>query len=255
MAQQVQMRSLVTSELAGGPVNNRANRVKALTDVTRALAEANIPYVVTDGAALGLVRNGTLEAHDDDIDIQVKVDGWDMIVGSLLGGSSGESILEELVPKHRLQVYKNWWYLKVQAADWGPLTFHLLRDVDPALVQEDYEADLLCSDTGLIPLSDLFPARFLNPGSLPGIKVAVPNRAEKRFVARYGYDWRIPKFHFKGTGWRLFGSKYANSTLESSLASQQTDKETQESLHWNLDHKKSEELFHRLCPEWHEPKH
>jgi len=222
---------------SAGPVTNRTYRETALRDVVEFLTDANVSFVVVGGASLGIIRNGTLEEEDDDIDIQVADDAWDMLI------SSGASSLEKLVREKRrlgyedsneeefwwswwFDKYEDWWFLKLEGDEWGPLTLHLLRDVDPALVQEHQVAgDLLCSDEGLIPRSDLFPARLVNPSGIPGLTLPVPNHAEKRFEARYGTDWRTPKAHFKAEdrgGWTLR----------------------------DLSHEQSVDLFRLLCPDW-----
>lgn len=166
--------------------------------VMSALRELGYPTFVNSGTLLGLVREGSAIADDDDIDLAV-----------LLGSSSLRDVAEE------------WTALRLRLGEVGLLKpgFDIRTKIHcKVAVHGDVKVDLFpawISDDrvfvwphthGDLPAAALLP---LGQREVAGVSVPVPRDPESMLEINYGPDWRVPDPTFR-FAWRDARARFAD---------------------------------------------
>jgi len=173
---------------SGGPVVPKEHREAALRDTVKLFTDSGVTFFAGAGVALGLIRDGSLLAHDDDIDLFVAADTFHLAAKVLK--EFREDLVVELDRDH---------FVRVHAPDWGPVDLYSLEPVDATKVKDPAEADLLCErqDKVMVNASVAFPAVLVDIQSVPGVGVPIPHLPEAYALHFYGAEWRTPQDHSK----------------------------------------------------------
>lgn len=163
----------------------RPEAMAALRAASEALAGAGIVHWLTYGALLGLVREGGLLDHDNDIDLAIAGRPDPAAVRAALGAAGflerGINLIGGTVGNHKFQR--------------GPVAFDLFYvDRDGELYRDRCPMDRhsVCSGT--------HPAMALTPLDCGGFSVPAPADREAYLAHLYGPGWRIPD---RNWDWRL----------------------------------------------------
>jgi hypothetical protein len=166
--------------------------------VMSAMRELGYPTFVNSGTLLGLVREGSAIADDDDVDLAV-----------LLRSSSLRDVAEE------------WNALRIRLGEVGLLKpgFDIRSmthckvavhggvkvDLFPAWVSDD-RVFVWPHTHGELPAAALLP---LGQREVAGLSVAVPSDPEAMLEINYGPDWRVPDPTFR-FAWRDARARFAD---------------------------------------------
>lgn len=142
-----------------------------------ALARAGARPFLVDGTLLGAVREGSLMAHDKDVDLGVFIESWrpECVTAMQRAGfehrrtfGSAERGLELSFRRRDLKLDVFMYYLD------GDVRYHAAWPKGQAPIRYDYQA------------FDLAPI------ALAGREFMAPADPEAFLVAKYGEDWRVP---------------------------------------------------------------
>lgn len=159
------------------------------------LSEDYGPSFLVSGSLLGLVREGALLAHDDDLDIAI-----------LLPATSANEAAEQWVAIRRdlgrremlnepVMAMMDPPILKPNRVDGVPV------DLFPAWI-ENGKMFVYPHTYGDLKTSDVLPLK-----NDTGTKAAIPANPEKMLAVNYGPDWRIPDTSAK-LDWDLWGKNF-----------------------------------------------
>lgn len=168
------------------------------SDLAARLAVLDLEVFANSGTLLGIVREGTLLEHDNDIDLGVLLDAR----------TEEDAATEWLALCDRLIADG----VAVERSSWSKVTLKMQKigifgvDLFPAWIDGDDKLFVYPHTYGAMTRAQLLPyERHAATG------LSVPKDAEAMLVCNYGEDWRVPN-----AGW-TFGWKTANENFASFL--------------------------------------
>jgi hypothetical protein len=150
--------------------------------ITAQLSDLGHACFANSGTLLGLIRDGRLISHDDDVDLAVLMHASEFAsvarewVGLRQRLADAHALDEDFETGRRT-------HCKVRLADGTKV------DLFPAWLSRTGEAHVWPHTPGTLVREDLLPLRRLSLGEA---EVAVPHRPERLLEANYGPDWRTP---------------------------------------------------------------
>lgn len=171
-----------TDTTRSGPDVSAQQREITLREGVALLRAADIDFVAAYGTLLGIVRDGGMLKHDDDVDL-IASGATFHLVSPALRNSTRDLTFE----------WDTDWFVRVFAPGWGPLDIYRFDAIDPLFARSSKEVQLGCEhwDSYVLPNAEVFPAKLVQPHSLPGLQIPIPNRSEDFLKRNYGPQWRI----------------------------------------------------------------
>ena len=170
--------------------NIQREGIKIIEKVQKVLKDNNVFFFFDMGTLLGIVREGRIIKHDLDIDVGVRVSSETEkehikeIFSSIGAKEHYRFIVEELGVVEQSFVYDevkfdiNYYYQK----DEKDYCYLMYRNPDKTyMIDEMSVVELSCEHIEKLQIKEFC-----------GIKVNVPENAEKYLSCRYGENWKIP---------------------------------------------------------------
>lgn len=163
---------------------NFKNAKQTFLDVKRILDQSGIRFWLVDGAALGAVREGSIIANDQDIDLRVWAADWNFPI-----------IFKKLISEgficKKIRDTKHYGNLSP-----GSVLYKRGIKLDICLGYY-YPPESTIAVLAYEPRSNvsILPARFFKDDyfiNFMGINTRVPSPPEEYLEIRYGKNWRIP---------------------------------------------------------------
>jgi hypothetical protein len=168
---------------------------RPLATFIRVVEAVGYPWFVNSGTLLGLVREGGLIAHDDDIDLAVVFKAQDPYAME----AERQTLFDELARQG----------CAMTRIGQSRLCHHKLADarfvdVFPAWVDADGRVFVWPHTFGELARDDLFPLRRV---PLQGLELPLPRNAEAMLELNYGPGWRRPDPAWR-FDWRAASKKF-----------------------------------------------
>lgn len=167
-------------------------------DLAARLAGHNLEVFANSGTLLGIVREGTLLEHDNDIDL-----------GVLLEARTAKAAAAEWIALCDRLIADG---VAIERSSWSKVTLKLQKigqfgvDLFPTWIDEDDKVYVYPHTFGELKRDQLLPYSLNKATGLH-----IPSDAEAMLVCNYGEDWRVPN-----AGW-TFGWKAANEKFATFL--------------------------------------
>lgn len=152
------------------------------------LKDNEMYFRVTDGTILGIYRDRSLIAHDNDIDVDAIIKD-DQVIKKLINSFSHKNYkIGRIVYRHD----------KIQQI----VFYNLNEDIfDILFWWEDNNVLYNFSEKGYVRTQDTYYFNNLSQVEFLGLQIPAPFDLDKWLELRYGEDWKTPKT-FKGD-WKL----------------------------------------------------
>ncbi|GAI14635.1 unnamed protein product [marine sediment metagenome] len=154
-------------------------------DIKKILDQAGIKFWLSDGTALGAVREARIISYDRDIDLRALPTEWDFPILFKKFENEGFRCVKSINPK----LYKD--------KPSGSVIFKRGIKTDIGLNYYYPPEDLTVILAGRpLALITVVPAKFFRGDHFVeflGVKARIPNPPEEYFEMHYGKDWKIPK--------------------------------------------------------------
>jgi len=186
-----------------GPRVDRRAREDGFIQTVKAFKAAGIKFVTFGGGALGMIRDGRMPPHDDDVDFLVPSEHFAKATG-VLGNLKYNGHKGGRPHSGKVSLRMGPWvtphFLKARGYGWGP--------VEVWKTTASRNANYLCVPhwKTVIPASLFFPARMVTtkiPGA-GGLTVPVPKNPQGFVKHFYGPNWRTPS-GAKPNNFNMFG--------------------------------------------------
>ena len=156
---------------------------RTIHDITARLQGLGWPSFVNSGTLLGLVREGRLLAHDDDIDLAVVLP-----VSSVLEVKAQRQAFTRMMSETGLAVSE-------RQAHWKVMRLGVPFDLFPAWSDVQGRLHIYPYCPGAVRTADMLPTVAT---TFEGVPLSMPRQAEQLLEVNYGPGWKQPDptFHF-----------------------------------------------------------
>ncbi|NDY90969.1 hypothetical protein [Ideonella livida] len=156
--------------------------LQAVAEVARKVATLGWPVIVNSGTLLGLVREGRLLAHDDDIDLAVLLPA-----GSAAEVRRRRAEFTQALESAGLSISE-------RPAHWKVMRLGIPFDIFPGWVDQAGQVHIYPYCGGQLPATALLP---LVEREFRGVALPLPAQPEALLAVNYGEGWRQPDPTFR----------------------------------------------------------